>query len=182
MKRLIPFILLLLPAALFAQGFKDQETTLLKGFGLNDSQVSQVFDIQSKTRAAVKQDRVQIQLLHAQMEKALLPASPNMQDVNGYITQISQARADMMKTLVGARVQLRQIIGDDNFPAYTRFLRRAMGFDRPALLRMHQRALGDWGQGPGGMMGGPGPMMGDRPFDDGGPSGDGPADDGASVQ
>ncbi len=175
MKRLIPFILLLLPAALFAQGFKDQETALLKRFGLNDSQVSQVLDIQSKTRAAVKQDRVQIQLLHAQMAKALLPTSPNMQDVNGYITQISQARADMMKTVVGARVQLRQIIGDDNFPAYTRFLRRSAGFDRPALLRMHQRVFG--GRGPAEMMGGPGLMMGDRPFDDGGP-----ADDGASVQ
>jgi hypothetical protein len=123
MKRLVPLVFLVLPMALFAQGLRDQETTMLKKLGLNDSQIAQIFDIQTKTRAAVRQDAVQIRLLHAQMQKALLPASPNMQDVNSDITQIAQARADMMKTLVGADVQLRQIIGEDNFPAYSRLLR-----------------------------------------------------------
>jgi hypothetical protein len=162
MKRLIPLVFLALPMALFAQGFRDQETAMLKKFGLNDSQVAQVFDIQTKTRATMRQDAVQVQLLHAQMRKALLPANPNLQEVNGYITQMAQTRADMMKAFVGAGVQLRQIIGEDNFPVYTRFLRDRMGpWHRRALL-MHRPNVGDdQGDGPGAAPGaGRHPMMG----------------------
>ncbi len=159
MKRLIPVLFLALPVALFAQSPRDQESAMLKKFGLNDSQISQVFDVQEKTRATVRQDAVQIRLLHAQMEKALLPASPNMQDVNGYITQIAQTRADLMKAFVGARVQLRQILGDDNFQAYSRFIMHRYGLGNRRGFMMHR-------PGPGGMMGddrssggGDGPMM-----------------------
>jgi hypothetical protein len=152
MKRLIPILFLVLPLAAFAQSPmtpKARETGLLKSFGLNDSQIAQVFDIQDKTRTTISQDVAQLRLLHAQMEKALLPASPNMQEVNGYITQMAQAREDLMKTFVGARVQLRQIIGEDNFPIYARFIRnrfshRSMFFEKH---RMHR-------QRPGGMMDG----------------------------
>ena len=122
MKRIITILFLVLPVALFAQGAKDRETALLKKFGLSDSQITQVFDIQDQTRATISQDAVQLRLLHAQMEKALLPANPDMQEVNGYIDQIGQTRSDLMKALVGARVELRQIIGEKNFPAFSRFL------------------------------------------------------------
>ena len=163
MKRLIPFLLLLLPAALFAQSPRDQESTMLKKLGLTDAQVTQVLDIQSKTRSTIRQDAVQMRLLHAQMDKALLPASPNMQDVNGYITQIAQTRADMMKALVGARVQLRQIIGDDNFPAYTRFIMLRHRFGPRAFQRMGGPRAGGMMGNDGPMMDGDGPMMGYQP-------------------
>jgi len=132
MKRLIPIVFLALPVALFAQtpqGPKAHETAMLKGFGLSDSQISQVFDIQDKTQTTIRQDAVELRLLRAQMEKALLPASPNMQDVNGYITQMAQTRADLMKAFVGARVQLRQILGDDNFRSYARFIMHRYGVE-----------------------------------------------------
>ena len=122
MKRLIAILFLILPVALFAQGSKDRETSLLKKFGLSDAQIAQVFEIQDQTRATIRQDAVQLRLLRAQLEKALLPASPDMQEVNGYIDQIGQTRSELMKALVGARVELRQIIGEKNFPAFVRFL------------------------------------------------------------
>jgi Spy/CpxP family protein refolding chaperone len=163
MKRVFPLLFLLLPAALFAQSpatpqaprsQKSQETALLKSFGLTDAQVAQVFDIQDKTKTTLRQDTVQLRLLRAQMDKALLPDTPNMNDVNGFITQMAQTRADVMKSLVGARVQLKQIIGTDNFPAYSRFIRQ--GFDR-TRVQMRMRRVG-----PGS---GPGPMMGPQAYD-----------------
>jgi len=117
--------------------------------GLNDSQAAQVLDIQSKTQSTIKQDAVQLRLLHAQMEKALLPTAPNMQEVNGYIAQIAQTQADRMKALVSAEVQLRQIIGDGNFPVYTRYIMRGNG-----------TGMGSNRAGAEGMMGGDAPMMG----------------------
>ena len=133
MKRLIPMVFLALPIALFAQSPQSprvHETAMLKGFGLNDSQIGQVLDIQDKTQTTIKQDAVELRLLHAEMEKALLPVSPNMQEVNGYIAQMAQTRGDLMKTFVGARVQLRQILGDDNFRVYARFIMHRYGIER----------------------------------------------------
>jgi len=164
MKRLVALLLLLLPAALFAQSPaapaspRTRETALLRGFGLNDAQIAQVFDIQDRTRTTVRQDAVQLRLLRAQMDKALLPAAPSMQDVNGFITQMSQTRADMMKALVGARVQLRQIIGDDNYPAYSRFIRGELARDG---RRLPMRRPGEGPMnGTGGTMDGAGPRGG----------------------
>jgi Spy/CpxP family protein refolding chaperone len=164
-KRLIPFVLLLIPAALFAQGPgapaspRARETRMLKGFGLTDAQVTQVFDIQDKARTAVRQDTVQLRLLHAQMEKALLPAAPNMPDVNALISQMAQTRADIMKTLVGARVQLRQIIGEQNFPAYSRYIRQGLMKNR-RLLQMRRSGPGGGNGSDGRMRNGAGPRGG----------------------
>ncbi len=138
MKRLIAIFFLMLPVALFASS-KDRETALLKKYGLSDSQITQVFDIQDQMRATIRQDAVQLRLLHAQMEKALLPANPDMQEVNGFIDQIAQTRSELMKALVGARVQLRQIIGEQNFPAFSRFLRHRTKFGyRHGFLGMYR--------------------------------------------
>lgn len=160
MKRIIPVLFLLLPVVLFAQNAqspKDRESAMLKKFGLEDSQIAQVFDIQKKTMMTMRQDIVQLRLLRAQMAKALLPASPNMQEVNGYITQMAQTRADMMKAFVGARVQLRQIIGEDNFPAYARFImhRHWLGHRR-GFRGMHRP------EPAGRMKGNDGQMMGEQ--------------------
>ncbi len=123
MKRLIPlFFLLVLPTALFAQNQPSREAKMLSQFGLADAQVSQVIDIQKKTMATIRQDRVHIRLLRAEMAQALLPANVDMQAVNNLITQEAQTRADIQKAFIGARVQLRQIMGDDAFHMYVRHL------------------------------------------------------------
>jgi hypothetical protein len=154
MKRVVPFLLaLLLPVAVFAQTPQSAQAKMLKQLGLNDGQVSQVIDIQGKTMTSARADGVQLRLLRAQLDKALLPASPDMQAVNGIIAQIGQTRVDLQKTLVAARVQLRQIMGDDNFRAYMRHVRRSFGMADNMRRGMRGHALGDV-YGP---MGGDGP-------------------------
>ena len=136
MKRLIPLLLvLLLPSALFAQSQPSREAKMFAKFGLNDTQISQVMDIQKKTMTTMRQDRVHIRLLKAQMAQALLPANVDMQAVNNLITQEAQTRADIQKTRVGARVQLRQIMGDDIFHRYVRH-----------LMAMHKQHFLGWGR------------------------------------
>jgi hypothetical protein len=154
MKRVLPFLLVLfLPVAIFAQASQapqSPQARMLKQLGLNDGQVSQVLDIQGKTMTTARADGVQLRLLRAQLEKALLPASPDMQAVNGIIAQIGQTRVDLQKTVVAARVQLRQIMGDDNYRVYMRHIRQSFG------------VAGNMRRG----------MMRDRGFDDGPMSGD----------
>jgi hypothetical protein len=160
MKRVLPFLLVLfLPVAVFAQAPQSAQTKLLKQLGLNDGQVSQVLDIQGKSMTTARADAVQLRLLRAQLDKALLPAGPDMQAVNGIIAQIGQTRVDMQKTLVAARVQLRQIMGDGNFRVYMRHVRQSLAFNARRAMRGHGFGGGMREGGPlyGGMMDGRGP-------------------------
>ena len=141
MKRFAVLALALaIPSALFAGSLAGPEKKVFERLGLNDAQTAQVMEIRGTTEATVRQDAVQIRLLRAQMEKALLPApaAVDMQAVNGLINQMAQARADIQKTLVGAGLQLRQIMGDDAFRAYMRHMRRE--FRHGVMMR---RPMGD---------------------------------------
>ena len=129
MKRFIPVLFaLLIPAALFAQGRKLDENSLLKGFGLNDGQISQVQAIEKTTRDAVKADFTHIRLVQAQIAEALLPtaAGPDAQAVNALIEKKGQFRTDIDKTLMSARLQLLKILGNDNYAKYAAYIRGRM--------------------------------------------------------
>ena len=66
---------------------------MLTQAGLNNTKIAQVMDIQKKTMTTVRQDRVHVRLLKAEMAVALLPANVDMQAVNNLITQEAQMRA-----------------------------------------------------------------------------------------
>jgi hypothetical protein len=149
MKRIaMSFLLVLLPLAVFAQARMAPDKGFLTQLGLTDAQVSQVMDIQAKTRDAVRQDSAQVQLIRAQINKAMVATTVDVQAVNGLIDQLAQARAGMQKTLFGARVQLQQIMGPDKLQAYLRHIRQqfARGMGRRLGPRMQpgMRDGGDW--------------------------------------
>ena len=156
MKRFLPvlFALLFIPGTMFAQAGKVDETSLLKSFGLNDSQISQVMEIHKTAYEAVRTDFTHIRLVKAQIAEALLPASPDEQAINALIEKKGQLRTDIEKTLMAARIKLTQILGDENAAKYARFI-------------MEQRRLPSRRWGMPGMReesGSPSrPMMGDGP-------------------
>ncbi len=127
MKRIVlTALLIVIPLALFAQAAPAPEKKMLQQLGLTDSQVSQVMDIQSKTRVAIRQDAAQARLLRAQIEKAMVATTVDMPAVNGLVDQLSQVRASIQKTFLAARVQLQQIMGPDNLQIYMRHIRHQL--------------------------------------------------------
>jgi periplasmic protein CpxP/Spy len=127
MKRIaLMTLMVLLPLALFAQAQQAPERKMLQQLGLTDSQVSQVMDIQTRTRDTLRQDAAQVRLLRAQIDKAMVASTVDMQAVNGLVDQLSQARAGMQKTFLAARVQLQQIMGPDNMRLYMRNMRQQL--------------------------------------------------------
>ncbi|HUW42259.1 MAG TPA: hypothetical protein VMV90_14730 [Rectinemataceae bacterium] len=148
MKRFVPVVFaLLLPAALFAQGKKADETGLLQGFGLSDAQVTQVRTIELSTRDAIRADITHIRLVQAQIAEALLPsaAGPDAKAIDVLIERKGRFRTDIDKQIMSARLQLLKIMGDDNFAKYERFVRdelrhrvkdgRPMGFRGPGFMQ-----------------------------------------------
>jgi hypothetical protein len=158
MKRIFPVValsLLFIPLMAFAQNQQSPNAAALKKLGLSDAQVTQVMDVQKKTQDLVRQDSVSLRLIRDKIDQALLPANPDVKAVNGLVDQAAQTRAEMQKALLGARIQLRQIMGDDNYRQYIR-----------SFGRFHRRMNGPGPQGfrrgMGGMDGRQGPdRMGD---------------------
>jgi len=136
MKRsLIAVFALVIPAMAFAQGRMGGENGLLKGFGLDDTQISQVTAIEKSTRATVRADFTHIRLIRAQIAEALLPATPDVQAINALIDKKGEFRTDIEKNLVSARIQLVKIMGDENYATFARFamdrIRSRFGQMRP---------------------------------------------------
>jgi Spy/CpxP family protein refolding chaperone len=151
MKRLaLATLLVLMPLAVFAQAQQGPENRMLKQLGLTDAQVTQVLDIQAKTREAMRQDAAQARLLRAQIEKAMVAGTVDMQAVNALVDQLSQARAAAQKTFLAARLQLRQIMGPDKLQEYMRHLRQQLTRGTPGR-RAGPRVL-PWVRGGGAWM------------------------------
>ena len=112
------------------------ENTLLQGFGLTDSQITQVMTIQKATRETVRADFTHIRLVQAQIAEALLPSAsgPDQGTINALIDKKGQYRIDIEKNVMAARLQLLKIMGDDNFAKYSHFV----------MARMHRRFHGQW--------------------------------------
>jgi hypothetical protein len=124
-------LLVLIPLALFAQAQQAPERRALQRLGLTDAQVSQVLDLQTRTRDALRQGAAQVRVLRAQIDKAMLASPVDMAAVNTLVDQMSQARAGMQKTLLAARAQMQQVMGVDNFQKYMRGMRRALAHRFP---------------------------------------------------
>ncbi len=133
MKRsLIVLIAVLLPATMFAQAQAQgrvrmgNENGMLKGFGLTDDQIAQVQTIEKSARDAVRADFTHIRLVQAQIAEALLPANPDAQAINALIEKKGQFRVEIDKALMAARIQLKGIMGNDNFAKYESALKERM--------------------------------------------------------
>jgi Spy/CpxP family protein refolding chaperone len=149
-KLAIVALVALIPLTLFAQApsskptepFRDRQTALLKSFKLSDAQIAQVLDIEKAARSAAQGDFAHIRLLNAEIRVALLPsnANPDLQAIEKLIDQKAQFRADAEKAFTAAKVQLIQIMGNDNF---NRLIRVHREHSPKRCFFMTKRQFGD---------------------------------------
>jgi septal ring factor EnvC (AmiA/AmiB activator) len=148
MKRLaLAALLAAIPLSLFAQAQQAPERRALQQLGLSDAQVSQVLDLQARTRDTLRQGAAQLRVLRAQIDKAMLASPVDMTAVNALVDQVSQARAGLQKTLLSARAQMQQVMGVDNFQKYMRGMRRALAHRFPQGYPMRRLPPGAGGYG-----------------------------------
>jgi Spy/CpxP family protein refolding chaperone len=107
----------------------DRSTLILKQLALTDAQISQVQSIVQTAEKTIKDDRIQVRLIKAQIDAAILPstAKPDMAVIGKLVDQQSQLRGDMEKARLSAKIQLIQIMGRDNFEKYSRALLSRLG-------------------------------------------------------
>ncbi len=158
MKRItVVALALLTPVVMFAQVPPDRSALALKQFGLADDQVTKIGDIVKTAETKVKDDKIHLGLLKAQIKDAILPstATPDMAAIDKLVDQESQLRGDMEKAILSAEVQLIQIMGRDNFERYFQIIRARFGMREKSARQFQEQPM--WGQGRGYMMGGPAP-------------------------
>ena len=128
---------LLTPVVMFAQVPPDRGTIALKRMGMTDDQVSKITAIVKTAETKVKDDKIHIGLVKAQIKDAILPstAALDMAAIDRLVDQETQLRADMEKSVLSAEVQLIKIMGRDDFEAYFRLIRAELGMGSPKMTR-----------------------------------------------
>ncbi|MFZ4616407.1 MAG: Spy/CpxP family protein refolding chaperone [Rectinemataceae bacterium] len=141
----------------------DRSAFILQQLALTDAQISQVQSIIQTAEKTIRDDRIQVRLIKAQIDAAILPstAKPDMAAIGKLVDQQSQLRGDMEKALLSAKIQLIQIMGRDNFEKYSRALLSRLGAGK--TLKAHKFA-GMRAMNHGNMMGAqPFGMPGNQP-------------------
>ncbi|MEI6385851.1 MAG: hypothetical protein WCQ50_04395 [Spirochaetota bacterium] len=147
----------------------DRSALVLKKLALTDAQISQVQTIIQTAEKTIKDDRIQIRLIKAQIDAAILPstAKPDMAAIGKLVDQESQLRGDMEKALLSAKIQLIQIMGRDSFEKFSRALAPRLGAGKALNAG---RFAGRSGANHGNMMGmQPFGMPGNQPLPPDGP-------------
>lgn len=183
MKRITVLALALLtPVVMFAQVPPDRGALALKRMGMSDDQVTKITAIVKTAETKVKDDKIHISLIKAQIKDAIMPstAALDMAAIDKLVDQEVQLRADMEKTVLSAEVELIKIMGRDDFELYFRMIRAEFGMGSSRSMQEF-RGMQMWARFHGSMMPGAAPYAwrnGAQP--PAGQGGQGPAPTGSS--
>jgi len=137
---LLPLALMALVAAgAFAQGYSQQ---LLKGLGLNDSQITQILSIQDATQATLAKDRAQLRVATAQVAAMLVDQNVAMADVEKAVRAANEWEVQIRLAQIQRELSIRKLIGDSKWRELVRAVRtRFTGTAREQRIRSLLRQL-----------------------------------------
>jgi len=130
---LAALLLALAGAAAYSQGVTDREAW--KQMGLSDPQIDQAGAIYESTQNAIREARVELDVLKAELRRALYQGSTDMKEVERLLRNSMEWEYKLRLAQITRQVELRRLLGDR---LYVRLLEE---------VREHRRAGGRGGPG-----------------------------------
>jgi hypothetical protein len=127
MRKFLPLLLLsFLPAVLHAQDIQSEARHYLVKIGVQNQDVNRIIEIQTQTRKQIREAQLELNVLKAELEKALFPIDVNMKEVQRLLDQSLGWKMKSELARIKERVELRKILGDIKYADYQRFMRAAL--------------------------------------------------------
>ena len=132
MKRLMLLLFLGLLAVGFsyAQDWDDPE--LLQRLDLDEQQVQKIREIFEETEKEIRQARLEIDVLRAQLRKLLFEEQVDMRDVERMLRQSLEWELKERMAQIRRQVELRKLLGD------AKYARMSQAFEKRRLLQEQQ--------------------------------------------
>ncbi|HUZ17941.1 MAG TPA: hypothetical protein VMV68_06115 [Spirochaetia bacterium] len=123
MKRLLPLLMLIIaPALLQAQADQPQARKYLHNIGVSDVDITKIFQTEYQTQRQVREVQLELNILRAELEKALFPVNADMHEVQRLLNESLQWKLKSELATINARVEIRKLLGDVKYAEYQRYL------------------------------------------------------------
>ena len=136
MKRLIIFAVLGLLAAGFSYGQDWDDPEVLDRLDLKEDEVKKVREIFEETEREIREARLEIDVLRAQLRKLLFQEQVNMREVERLLRQSLDWEFKERMAQIRRQVELRELLGDAKYARMTQAAER-----RQLLQRDQERRL-----------------------------------------
>jgi hypothetical protein len=135
-RRLLLFVILVLVAAGFSYGQDWDDPEIAERLGLDEEEIEQIREIFEQTEREIREARLEIDVIRAQLRKLLFEEQVNMREVERMLRQSLDWELKERMAQVRRQVELRELLGDGNYARMTRFLeqRRLMRDERERRL------------------------------------------------
>ncbi|HUX21827.1 MAG TPA: hypothetical protein VMW69_11355 [Spirochaetia bacterium] len=123
MRRILPILLLLItPVLLHAQDLQSEARHHLATLGVSNAEINKIVQIQTETRFQVREAQLELNVLKAELERALFPINVDMNKVHQLLQESLQWKMKSELATIQERVELRKILGDYKYAEYRRFV------------------------------------------------------------
>ena len=124
MKRLMLIVALGLLAAGFSYGQDWDNPEILERLDLDEEEVEKIREIFEQTEREIREARLEIDVLRAQLRKLLFEEQVNMREVERLLRQSLDWELKERMAQVRRQVELRQLLGDAKYARMTQAVER----------------------------------------------------------
>lgn len=138
MKRLMIVLVLGLLAAGFSYTQDWDNPEILERLGLKEAQVQEIQEIFEKTEGEIREARLEIDVLRAQLRKLLFQEQVNMREVEQLLRQSLDWEFKERMAQIRRQVELRELLGDAKYARMTQAFQRRQLVDREQERRLRE--------------------------------------------
>ena len=124
MKRAVLIIVLVLLAVGFSYGQDWENPEFLERLGLEEEEVQRIREIFEETERAIRQARLEIDVLRAQLRKVLFEEQVNMREVERMLRQSLEWELKERMAQIRRQVELRELLGDAKYARMSQAVER----------------------------------------------------------
>lgn len=132
MKRLMLFLMMGLLAVGFSYAQDWDNSEVLERLDLDEQQVEKIREIFEETEKEIRQARLEIDVLRAQLRKLLFEEQVNMREVERMLRQSLEWELKERMAQIGRQVELRELLGD------AKYARMSQAIEKRRLMREQQ--------------------------------------------
>ena len=138
MKRFMIVLLLGLLAAGFSYAQDWDNPEILERLDLKQEEVQKIQEIFEKTEREIREARLEIDVLRAQLRKLLFQEQVNMREVERLLRQSLDWEFKERMAQIRRQVELRELLGDAKYARMTQAFQRRQFFDREQERRLRE--------------------------------------------
>ena len=143
MKRAVLIIVLVLLAVGFSYGQDWENPEFLERLGLEEEEVQRIREIFEETERAIRQARLEIDVLRAQLRKVLFEEQVNMREVERMLRQSLEWELKERMAQIRRQVELRELLGDAKYARMSQAMERRRMQQEEQERRLREEAERD---------------------------------------